>query len=124
VETVSATGPPDMQAGNCGGPCVAPSWAMNGARVRGPDPNNDGGLGSMPTYQDTSVRCDDCGVEIPVAAIAGPDGTVALTVEDYLHLLHLAGYDLFCEVCLDGREVEWQLTPGQSADYQPKRVAA
>jgi hypothetical protein len=92
--------------------------------VRGPDPNNDGGLGSMPTYQDTSVRCDDCGVEIPVAAIAGPDGTVALTVEDYLHLLHLAGYDLFCEVCLDGREVEWQLTPGQSADYQPKRVAA
>jgi hypothetical protein len=124
VETVSATGPPDMQARNCGGPCVAPSWAMNGARVRGPDPNNDGGLGSMPTYQDTSVRCDDCGVEIPVAAIAGPDGTVALTVEEYLHLLHLAGYDLFCEVCLDGREVEWQLTPGQSADYQPKRVAA
>ena len=67
----------------------------------------------MPNYEDPSLRCDDCGVEIPVAAIAGPDGTVALTVEDYLHLL-----------CLDSREVEWQLTPGQSADYQPKRVAA
>ena len=78
----------------------------------------------MPNYEDTSLRCDDCGVEIPVAAIAGPDGTVTLTVEDYLHLLHLAGYGLFCELCLVGREVEWQLTPRQSADYQPKRVAA
>jgi hypothetical protein len=78
----------------------------------------------MHTYEDTSLRCNDCGVEIPLVAIAGPDGTVALTVEEYLHLLHLAGYDLFCEVCLDGREVEWQLTPGQSADHQPKRAAA
>jgi hypothetical protein len=78
----------------------------------------------MPDYEDTSLRCDDCGVEIPVAAIAGPDGTVALTVEAYLHLLHLASYGLLCEVCLDGGEVEWQLTPGQSADHQPKRIAA
>ena len=78
----------------------------------------------MPNYEITPLRCNDCGVEIPVAAVAGPDGTVALTVEEYLHLLHLAGYDLFCEVCPDDREVEWQLTPGQSADYQPKRVAA
>jgi hypothetical protein len=78
----------------------------------------------MPTYEDTSLRCNDCGVGIPVVAIAGPDGTVALAVEEYLKLLHLAGYDIFCEVCLDGREVEWQLTPGQSADHQPKRNAA
>jgi hypothetical protein len=78
----------------------------------------------MPNYEDTSLRCNDCGVEISVAAIAGPGGTVALTVEEYVHLLHLAGYDLFCELCLDGREVEWQLTPGQSSDHQPKRVAA
>ena len=78
----------------------------------------------MPTYEDTSLRCNDCGVGIPGAAIAGPDGIVALTVEEYLHLLHLAGYDLFCEPCSDGREVEWQLIPGQSADYQPKRAAA
>ena len=78
----------------------------------------------MPTYEDTSLRCNDCGVEIPVVAIAGPDGTVALTVEEYVHLLHLAGYGLFCEPCLDGREVEWQLIPGQFADHQPKRAAA
>jgi hypothetical protein len=78
----------------------------------------------MPNDEDTSLTCDDCDVEIPVAAIAGLDGTVVLTVEDYLHLLHLAGYGLFCELCLVGREVEWQLTPRQSADYQPKRVAA
>jgi len=77
----------------------------------------------MPSYEDTALRCDDCGVEIPVAAIAGPGGTVTLTVEDYLHLLQLAGYDLFCELCLDGQEVEWQLTAGQSTDYQPERVA-
>jgi hypothetical protein len=78
----------------------------------------------MPNDENTPLGCNDCGVEIPVVAVAGPDGTVALTVEDYLHLLHLAGYDLFCEVCLDGKEVVWQLTPGQSADYQPNRVAA
>jgi hypothetical protein len=78
----------------------------------------------VPSYENTPLRCNDCGVEIPVAGVAGPDGTVALTVEEYLHLLHLAGYDLFCGVCLDGREVVWQLAPGQSADYQPKRVAA
>jgi hypothetical protein len=78
----------------------------------------------MPSYDDTSLTCNECGDEIPVAAIAGPGGTVTLTVEDYLHLLQLAGYDLFCELCLDGREVEWQLTAGQSTDYQPKRAAA
>jgi len=78
----------------------------------------------MPNYENTPLGCNDCGVEIPVAAVAGPDGTVALTVEGYLHLLHLAGYDLFCEGCLGGREVEWQLAPGQSAYYQPKQVAA
>ena len=78
----------------------------------------------MQNYENTPVECNDCGVEIPAAAIAGPDGTVVLTVEDYLHLLYLAGYGLFCEVCLDGREVAWQLTPAQSADYPPKRVAA
>ena len=78
----------------------------------------------MPNYNDSSLRCNDCGVDIPVAAIAGPGGTVTLTVEQYLHLLHLAGYDVFCELCLVGREVEWQLIPDQSADYQPKRVAA
>ena len=78
----------------------------------------------MPTYGETSPTCDDCGVGLPAGAIAGPDGTIALTVEEYLHLLHLAGYGLFCEVCLPGREVEWRLTPRQSADYQPKRVAA
>lgn len=77
----------------------------------------------MPTDED-SFRCDDCGVEIPVTAIAGRDGTVALTVEEYLHLLHIAGYDLCCEVCLDGREVEWQLTAGHTHDDEPHRVAA
>ena len=73
---------------------------------------------------DGSLRCDDCGIEIPVAAITGPDGTVTLTVEEYVHLLHSAGYDLFCGVCLDGREVEWQLTPWESQDDRPDRVAA
>jgi hypothetical protein len=38
----------------------------------------------MPAYEDTFLRCNDCGVEIPVVAVAGPEGTVALTVEDYL----------------------------------------
>jgi hypothetical protein len=47
-----------------------------------------------------------------------------LTVEEYLHLLHLAGYGLFCEVCLNGREVEWRLIPRQWADRRPARVAA
>ena len=77
----------------------------------------------MPAYGDDSPSCNGCGVGIPPAAIAGPDGTIVLTVEEYLHLLHLAGYGLFCEVCLDGREVEWQLTPRQS-DHQLERVAA
>jgi hypothetical protein len=78
----------------------------------------------MPTYRDDSPSCNGCGGEIPPAAIAGPDGTIVLTVEEYLHLLHLAGYGLFCEVCLDGREVEWQLIPRPSTDHQPERVAA
>ena len=78
----------------------------------------------MATYWDSSPNCNDCGVEIPAADIAGPDGTIALTVEEYLHLLHLAGYGLFCEGCIDGREVEWQLAPREFGDYQPKRVAA
>ena len=77
----------------------------------------------MATYED-SVRCDDCSVEVPRTAIAGPDGTVTLTVEEYLHLLHVAGYGLFCEACLDGREVEWQLTPAQSDDHQLDQIAA
>ena len=80
--------------------------------------------GFMPSNGATSPSCSDCGVEIPPAAIAGPDGTITLTVEEYLNLLHLAGYGLFCEVCLDGRKVEWRLTPRQSADPQPARVAA
>jgi hypothetical protein len=79
---------------------------------------------SMPNYGDAALRCNDCSAEIPVAAIAEPGGTIALTVEEYVRLLRLAGYDLFCERCLDGRDVEWQLTPGQSADRQPTRVAA
>ena len=34
----------------------------------------------MPNYENTPpLGCNDCGVEIPVAAVAGPDGTVALT---------------------------------------------
>jgi hypothetical protein len=78
----------------------------------------------MPGYGDTSPSCNGCGIEIPPGAIAAPDGTIVLTVEEYLHLLHLAGYGLFCEVCLDGREVEWRLTPRHSANHRPKRVAA
>ena len=78
----------------------------------------------MPAYDDSSPNCNDCGVEIPAADIAGPDGTIALTVEDYLHLLHLAGYGLLCEACVDNRPVEGQLTRRRFADYQPKRVAA
>ena len=78
----------------------------------------------MPANEDTFSRCNDCGVEIPAAAVAGPDGTIVLSVEEYLHLLHLAGYGLFCEGCLDGREVEWQLTPVPSADHPTERVAA
>ena len=78
----------------------------------------------MPTYGNSSSNCNDCGVEIPAADIAGPDGTIALTVEEYVHLLHLAGYGLLCETCIDSGHVEWQLTPRQSADYQPRRVAA
>ena len=63
----------------------------------------------------TLAVCDDCGIEIPVAAISGPEGTIALTVEAVPHLLHMAGYDLFCGVCLDraGSGMEcW--TPGES----------
>ena len=78
----------------------------------------------MPTYADGSPDCNGCGIEIPAADIAGPDGTISLTVEEYLHLLHLAGYGLFCEACIDGRQVEWQLTPRQPVDYQPQHVAA
>jgi hypothetical protein len=78
----------------------------------------------MRIHGETFPRCNDCGVEIPPAAIAGPGETITLTVEEYLHLLNLAGYGLFCEVCLDGRDVEWGLTPGQSADHQAKRAAA
>ena len=78
----------------------------------------------MPTYQDGSPNCNGCGVDISEEDIAGPDGTIALTVEEYLHLLHLAGYGVFCEACIDGRQVEWQLTPQQFGDYQPKHIAA
>jgi hypothetical protein len=78
----------------------------------------------MPTYGDSSPNCNGCGVGIPAADIAGSDGTITLTVGEYLHLLHLAGYGLFCEACIDGRQVEWQLPPGQSVDYQPKRLVA
>ena len=75
-------------------------------------------------YDDSSPNCNECGVEIPAADIAGPDGTIALTVEEYLHLLHIAGYGLLCEACIDSGQAEWQLIPRRSADYQPKRVAA
>jgi hypothetical protein len=30
------------------------------------------------------LRCDDCGIEIPVAAIVGLNGTEAMTAEEYL----------------------------------------
>ena len=48
-------------------------------------------------YDDSSPSCNDCGMEIPAADIAGPDGTIALTAE---------------------------VTHRLFADYQPKRVAA
>ena len=57
------------------------------------------------------LRCDDCGIEIPLAAIVGLDGTEAMTAEEYLDRLHTAGYGLFCKVCIIGREITWEMKP-------------
>jgi len=73
--------------------------------------------------KDDPLRCDDCGLEIPVAAIVGLDGTEAMTPEEYLNRLHDAGYGLFCEVCIVGREVAWEMTCWAPPDDQLDRVA-
>ena len=46
----------------------------------------------MPTDEVGRLRCDDCGIEILVAAIVGPDGNPTMTAEEYLDVLHAAGY--------------------------------
>ena len=67
------------------------------------------------------LRCDDCGLEIHVAAIVEPDGAAACSAEQYLDRLHAAGYGLFCEVCISGRTVAWQLAPWEPpADHAPQ----
>jgi hypothetical protein len=69
------------------------------------------------------LRCDDCGIEIPVAAMVGLDGTEAMTADEYLDRLHTAGFELFCDVCIVGREIAWEMKPWQPPDYQPDGIA-
>jgi hypothetical protein len=78
------------------------------------------GRGPMPTDDVNRLCCDDCGREFPVAGIVGPDGCEALTCEQYLDQLHAAGLELFCEICIVGREVAWQMTPWQPPDDLPR----
>jgi hypothetical protein len=78
------------------------------------------GRGPMPTDDVNRLRCDDCGREFPVAGIVGPDGCEALTGEQYVDELHAAGLELFCEICIGGREVAWQMTPWQPPDDLPQ----
>jgi hypothetical protein len=66
------------------------------------------------------LRCDNCGIEIPVAAIVGLDGAEAMSADEYLDRLHAAGFELFCEVCIVGREVAWQMTPWQPPGALPR----
>jgi len=68
------------------------------------------------------LRCDGCGIEIPVAAILPPNGSEAMTAEEYLDRLHTAGYDLLCEVCIGSREVAWEMQPWQPPNDQPNGV--
>ena len=68
------------------------------------------------------LRCDDCGIEIPVAAIVGPDGSEAMSADEYLDRLHGAGFEMFCEVCIVGREVAWEMQPWQPHNDQPSGV--
>jgi hypothetical protein len=56
----------------------------------------------MPTDDVNRLRCDDCGCE------------------QYLDHLHAAGLELFCEICIVGREVAWQMTPWQPPDDLPR----
>jgi hypothetical protein len=69
------------------------------------------------------LRCDACGIEIPVAAIVGLDGAEAMTADEYLDRLHTAGFELFCKVCIVGREIAWEMKPWQPPRDQPDGVA-
>jgi hypothetical protein len=40
------------------------------------------------------LRCDACGIEIPVEAIVGLDVSEAMTAEQYMNQLHTAGFGL------------------------------
>ena len=51
------------------------------------------------------LRCDARGIEIPVEAIVGLDGSEAMTAEQYMNQLHTAGFGLFCEICIAGRDI-------------------
>jgi hypothetical protein len=53
----------------------------------------------------------------------GLDGAEAISADEYLDRLHAADFDLFCEICIVGREVAWQMTPWQPPDDQLNRVA-
>jgi hypothetical protein len=69
------------------------------------------------------LRCDARRIEIPVAATVELDGTEAMTAEEYLNRLHTAGFGLFCEVCIVGREIAWEMKPWQPSDDQQNGVA-
>jgi hypothetical protein len=75
-------------------------------------PNEDWDKGPMVSKVDR-LRCDACGIEIPVEAIVGLDGSEAMTAEQYMNRLHTAGFGLFCEICIAGRDIAWEMTPGQ-----------
>ena len=56
------------------------------------------------------ARLTVCGVtrvgfEIPVEAIVGLDGSEAMTAEQHMNQLHTAGFGLFCEICIAGRDI-------------------
>jgi hypothetical protein len=57
------------------------------------------------------LRCDDCGIEIPVWAIVGRlDGTEAMTAEEYLTgcTMQASG---FSATSTFGREIAWEMRP-------------
>ena len=78
------------------------------------------GRGPMPTDDVSRLRCDDCGREFPVAGIVGPDGKPVMTAEEYLNRLHALGYELFCELCIVGRDVAWEMTAWKPGGGLPR----
>lgn len=75
-------------------------------------PNEDWDEGPM-VSKVGRLRCDGCRIEIPVEAIVGLDGSEAMTAEQYMNRLHTAGFGLFCEICIAGRDIAWEMKPWQ-----------